>query len=813
MIKMLKNTALCAVSALALMLAGVAARAGNSPQVFRPYGMSDFRDSLAMKEYRAYLSEIRKTRPSVALVLSGGGAKGVSHIGVMEYLDSLKIPVDVVMGTSMGGLMGALYSLGYSPAQMDSIVRSFDWDMALTDKVPRNYVSFTTKKYRERFLLSFPFFYDRKDYLKRRNEDIQYTAPANKHDRIHLAAGKADANTLVKENLLGSLPSGFVFGQNVNNIFSSLTVGYQDRMDFMDLPVPFLCVATEMVTAKPKIWYDGKLNTALRSTMSIPGVFAPVKVDGMVLVDGGMRDNYPADLAKKMGADIIIGVDLAGGYRDYMSLNNLGDIISQGVDMLGRESYEANVGIPDVTIKPYLPEFTMMSFDDRSVATIIERGRMAARAQKSALDSLKALIGPYEKVLRNRKATDINSEPVMISRVEITGVSDSESRYLMGKIGLRPNERVGKEDIEDAVATIFGTDAFDYVTYELEGEEEPFGLVLHCKKGPVHQFGIGGRFDTEEIVSVLLNLGLNVHAIQGSALDLTGKVGTNPYAKVHYYYMNPSGPALNVAASVNWTDRNQFKLGSSEFTAAYWNIMEEVYFSNIKWKQFDLRAGVRNNFYNLSSIMADKVIGDYDLGTLRNSYLSAFANVRAETFDNGYFPRKGFSLGLGYEFVFQGLKHHVEPFHSVSLDFKAVAQSSGCFAFIPSVHARFLIGDEVSLPYMNLMGGAVPGRYLSQQIPFIGINYAVAMKNYLTSVGTDFRFRLFKNNYLTAMANYAFAFSEWNDFNDLNNKVTGVFGAGLKYSYDSIVGPVELDVHWSTKRRKAGAYINIGLYF
>ena len=110
-----------------------------------------------------------------------------------------------------------------------------------------------------------------------------------------------------------------------------MTVGYQDYMDFMDLPIPFVCVATEMVTAKPKIWYEGKLNTALRSTMSIPGVFAPVKVDGMVLVDGGMRDNYPTDLAREMGADIIIGVDLSSGFRDYSRLNNLGDIISRAL--------------------------------------------------------------------------------------------------------------------------------------------------------------------------------------------------------------------------------------------------------------------------------------------------------------------------------------------------------------------------------------------------------------------------------------------------------------------------------------------------
>ena len=132
---------------------------------------------------------------------------------------------------------------------------------------------------------------------------------------------------------------------------------------------------------------------------------------------------------------------------------------------------------------------------------------------------------------------------------------------------------------------------------------------------------------------------------------------------------------------------------------------------------------------------------------------------------------------------------------------------------MPSVHARFLFGEDVALPYMNLIGGAMAGRYLPQQIPFAGINYAVAMQNYMTSVGSDFRFRLFKNNYLTLMTNYAFAFSDWSDFNDIKNNITAVYGTGLKYSFDSIVGPMEFDVHWSTKRHKLGAYLNIGLYF
>lgn len=775
-------------------------------------GVDPEKDSLSMKDLQAYLSKIREKRPTVALVLSGGGAKGVSHIGVIEYLDSLQIPVDVVLGTSMGGLIGSLYSLGYSPEQMDSLVRSFDWDVALTDRVPRKYISYNTTKYKEKILLSFPFYYSQKTYANKLEQDIQY-AGAEKNKKMHFGANdNEDATRQVRDNLLGSLPSGFAFGQNVNNIFSSLTVGYQDNMDFMDLPIPFVCVATEMVTAKPKIWYDGKLNTALRSTMSIPGVFAPVKVDGMVLVDGGMRDNYPTDIAKEMGADIIIGVDLSSGFRDYTQLNNLGDIISQGVDMLGRQSYESNVSIPDVTIRPRLDEFNMMSFDDKSVATILQRGREAAAAQKVALDSLKRIIGPGKTELRNRRAIDINTEPVRISRVEIHGVTDKESKYLQRKIGINPNVAISKATIEDAVATIYGTDGFDYVTYELLGSEVPYDLIINCKRGPIHQFGIGGRFDTEEIVSVLLNFGLNVHKLQGPAFDFTAKVGTNPYAKAHFYLAGSRGPTINFDASLKWTDRNQFKLGTSDYKVAYFNIREELYLSNIRLRKFDVRAGLRNNYFKLNSAMTDKVNGDYDFGNLTNSFLSIYGNVRADTFNDGYFPTSGFTLGIGYEYVFKGLKRHITPFHALTLDFKTVGQTRGPLAVIPSFSARYVFGGNPSLPYLNVMGGAIPGRYLDQQMTFAGINYATAMSNFLAIARTDFRFKLFKNNYLTAMLNYAVSVSDLSDFGDVD-KTYGVVGAGLKYSYDSIIGPVELDLHWASRHYKTGMYLNIGLYF
>ena len=796
------------VASLAVMVASVFSAGAQTPHSV----LDERRETkdLRVEKIRHKLDSIRtvRHRPTVALVLSGGGAKGAAHVGVIKYLESIGMPVDVVMGTSMGGLVGGIYALGYKADQLDSLIRNIDWDLALSDRVPRDYLSYSSIKYKEKYVLSFPFFYDKKEYLQMKGND-KYVRRA---DDIHFGAGEADATNMVKDNLIGSLPSGMVYGQNVNNIFSSLSVGYQDATDFYDLPIPFLCVATDLVSGTAKIWTEGKLNTALRSTMSIPGLFAPVRVDGMVLVDGGMRNNYPTDLAKKIGADIVIGVNLSDGYRNYNQINNLADVINTGIDMLGRSSFESNIDIPDVNIKPDLHEYNMLSFDDRSIDTIIHRGYQAALAVAGQLDSIKTVVGSDITTIQNDPADDIRLRKVLVSGVEIAGVDDKVSLYLMNKIRVGAGSRMGNAEIEDAVATIFGTNAFDYVNYELLGDEEPYRLKFNCKRGPICQLGLGGRFDTEEIVSVLVNLGLGVHKIQGSSLDFTGKVGTNTNASLTYSYISPKGMTFKVMAGVRYTDRNTFSIGDNRFRINFLDVRQEIFLSNIKWPTFFLKTGFRNDYYNVNSVMAEQAFGDYDVNQLSNDYVTFFINARRDSFDNAYIPTKGKSLDITYDWVFGGGPQKFNNFHVLTLDAKQVVGGDR-FAFIPSLNIRYLIGDEVPVPFTNTIGGSMAGRYLDQQIPFIGINNAAAMQKILGVARTDFRFKLLKNNYLTAIANYALTCDEISAFKTWRDDVSDYLGCGLQYTYNSIIGPLSFNVHWSTYTHNVGLYLSLGFDF
>ena len=780
------------------------------PVLSDAYGIDPAADSAAVVRMKAKMAKIRKVRPTVALVLSGGGAKGAAHLGVIKYLESLDIPIDMVLGTSMGGLVGGIYSLGYTTDQMDTIIRSIDWDLMLSDRQPREYISYETMKYREKFILSIPFFHDKEYYKMMKEDEFRYDMAAQKRETLHLGADSDNGGNFIKNNLLGSLPSGLIFGQQVNNLISSLTVGYQDSTDFSDFPVPFACVASDLVSGKAKVWHSGRINDALRSTMSIPGIFAPVRVDGMVLVDGGMRDNYPTSLARQMGADIIIGVDLSQQRKTYSQVNNLADIISQGIDMLGMDSFENNVNVPDVKIKPDLKEFNMMSFSPENIDTIIVRGYRAAVAQDSLLRIVAQKTKKKYVKNSNPPAVYFRRDTISISNVEIAGLLPKEKALLMEKMHLHNGQKITSSELDRMVAEIYGTNTYDYVTYRLLGKEGPFRLQLDCRQGPIHQFGLGIRADTEEIVSILLNIGLFTHKLHGHTLDLTGKISSNPYCTLRWSFDAPKFPTVNASASVRWTDMSMLNLGDNLLSLNFLNCSQNIYLSNINWKLFAFNAGIRNDVFNIKNIKASQIDGDYDFEQLTNDFISLYVNAGADTFNDGYFPTRGFSAGLSYSWVFAGFPNRFNNFHECQAMAKVVVPGGDFFAFIPSFHFRFLLGSEIPVAYFNAIGGSLASRYMDQQIPFIGITNVTATKNILTTFRTDFRFRLAKNHYLTGIVNYA---RDCNTFREYISKELGYFGAGLQYSFNSIFGPLSFDVHWSNITKKVGIYLSAGYDF
>ena len=203
------------------------------------------------------------------------------------------------------------------------------------------------------------------------------------------------------------------------------------------------------------------------------------------------------------------------------------------------------------------------------------------------------------------------------------------------------------------------------------------------------------------------------------------------------------------------------------------------------------------------------MVEEYDMNALSNDFVSMFIDGRTDTFDDGYFPSKGMNVGLSYSWTFAGIPHAVHDFHTLQADAKVVVPAGDVFAFIPSVNFRFLMGDQIPLAYFNAIGGSLAGRFVDQQMPFIGVTNLVAMENIMTMARADFRIDLLKNHYLTAIVNYVHD-SEF--FREYVNG-TGNFGAGIEYSFDTIFGPLSANIHWSDMTKTVGLYLSAGFNF
>ena len=293
-------------------------------------------------------------RKRVGVVLSGGGAKGMAHIGVLKVLERAGIPVDIVTGTSMGSIIGGLYAIGYNGAVLDSVARAQDWSYVISDKEDLRHQTLKDK------LKSYTYIFT-----------------------TGLTFGK-------KDNSAG----GLIKGKNLAELFQQLCTGYTDSLDFSkDLPIPFACVATNIIDNSEVDFHSGRLPQAMRSSMSIPGAFSPVRIDDMVLVDGGLKNNYPADIAREMGADIIIGVTVQGAPKVAEQMGGTMSIISQIVDVNCKNKLDENLAITDLHLQVDTKGYGSASFSSAAIDTLIRRGEEEAMRHWDEIIALKKRIG------------------------------------------------------------------------------------------------------------------------------------------------------------------------------------------------------------------------------------------------------------------------------------------------------------------------------------------------------------------------------------------------------------------------------------
>ena len=254
---------------------------------------------------------------------------------------------------------------------------------------------------------------------------------------------------------------------------------------------------------------------------------------------------------------------------------------------------------------------------------------------------------------------------------------------------------------------------------------------------------------------------------------------------------------------------NTLDFGNNVLDLSFLNASQEFYVSNLNSRKLDVRLGLRNDIFDIRTINAGQIHGNYDFSQLKNDFVSLFADCRTDTFNDGYFPTRGMNAGLSYSWTFAGFPRHSNPFHTISADIKGVVSIGEIFAVLPSANVRFLLGKEIPAAYFNAIGGSLAGRYVDQQIPFMGVTNLRAMENIMTMARLDMRFRIMKNHYMTGVVNYV---RDGDCFKDYLVG-PGNLGAGIEYAFDTIFGPLKANIHWSDMTDKVGFYISAGYNF
>ena len=757
---------------------------------------------------------IRPPRLKVGVVLGGGGAKGASHIGALKYIEEMGIPVDYVAGTSMGSIIGGLYAMGYSPEELTQLISNMDWSAYIGNKIDRPMMSEEARQRNSTMVLNVPF----------------------SLENIY----KRDPNA----NFISQLPSAYVNNSSLINLFNDLCVGYQEEMDFNDLPIPFACVATDMITGKEVVLREGSMPTAMRASMAIPGVFSPVEIGDKVLVDGGLVNNFPADVLQDMGADIIIGIEVTST-KDITShdLKSLPQLFARLVTNSTSTKREENRALCYVHIIPDVSGFGMLSFTPDAIDTLVGRGYKRANDYRDQFLAIKKAVDasaghPVGKTLHAPQAKNLSQDAVLIHSINFDNVSPMDSRWLIRKGHLKLDKRYSHDDIEHAMKIYRGTGCFDEITYQVKESDsihhndrlsEAYNLNINMKPAKPNAFGLGVRYDTEEGAALLLNVGLNEKKFGGSKLNFNAKLSYNPHLNLTYIYSVPSLANFSLA----YDYRNEhFGMGGvgdmRGLNMRYHQHKVSGYISQFHILNFSTKIGLSyaKTVYDLSSL--EESYWDSTIFT-QNKLLTPFVNLSYDNLDDAYFAKHGIKARLTgrYHIDLNPSEKILElyeyygtngKFFDLAYTFQSyLTPGNGRFTIIPQVYGRYVSGTPIYYNLLSIYGGEIEGRHFEEQIPFVGFAGVSNLLDNPTMIRLDLRYNFYGKHYLTGMYNfmaylkhllyYDFSLSEAFDFETQ--------GVGLKYSYDSALGPISLTVHWSNtvNGHHVGAYFSFGYTF
>ena len=712
-------------------------------------------------------------RKKVAVVLSGGGAKGMAHIGVLKVLEKAGIPVDIVTGTSMGSIIGGLYAIGYNANALDSMVRVQDWGYVITDKEDLRNQSLGDR---------------------RKQNTYFYTTG--------LTIGKRDLQA-----------GGFIKGKNLAELFQQLCTGYTDSLDFThDLRIPFACVATNVIDNSEVDFHSGRLPQAMRASMAIPAAFSPVRIGDKVLVDGGLKNNYPADIAREMGAEVIIGVTVQGAPKVAEDMSGTMSILSQIIDVNCKNKYDENLAITDLHLQVDTKGYGSASFSPAAIDTLIRRGEELAMRHWNDIIALKQRIGiddSFSPVILQPLRPKVMTEKQHVVGYTFENMTPQAERFLRQKFNLNKVDSIDAK-LEQAITTSMRIDLF-YQTAEcrLVPEGDDVRVILSAGNRKSVQLHAGVRYDTEEYAAVQVGLDIPMKTAIPVSTDITLRLGKRMMARgeLTVHPRSITRPTLTYAFRRN--DVDIYFKGERDYNIRYNQFQAEIIPINHDLRHFNIQYGLRWDYMHYRNKLGTETAIQV---VLKNEHFYSYhARVNYNSEDNWYFPTRGARFSAEYSYLTDNFaKLDDKPGMSeVKANWRMSFTLGDRFTLQPMFYGRLLFGTIVPPAFGNTIGGDWFGHYVEQQMPFAGIGNMEYVDHHFVAAQLQAQQRISDNNYVLFRVAGAQQASKVKELLDSRTLI----GVQASYYYNTMFGPVGASIGYSNRTKKPYLFLNIGYEF
>jgi len=728
---------------------------------------------------KAQNDTLKNSTPKIGLVLSGGGAKGLAHIGALKVIDSLGIKIDYVAGTSMGAIIGSLYAAGYTGNQLDSIFRKIDFNKLINDDLPRASKAFYERSNSEKYAVTLPF----------------------QHFRI-------------------KLPSALSRGQNTYGLLSRLTLHVNNITDFDKLPIPFFCIATNIETGKAVMLDKGNLAQAVLASGALPSLFQPVMINDDVLVDGGVVNNYPIDELREKGMDVIIGVDVQDGLAKRDELSSAPDVLVQINNFRTINDMKLKVKKTDIYIKPDIKDYSVVSFSDGS--KIIENGKQAANLK---LEDLKKL--PHGDTNNTSKIKISQQDSITIKNIVIKGNNKYTRAYILGKLKFKNNEKISYGDFNVGINNLIATNNFNSFEYELLSTEDKQGynLIANLKETQTNTFlKLGLHFDDLYKSAALVNLTKKRWLIDNDVASLDVILGDNVRYNFEYFIDNgfywsvgfkSSYHQFNkdITAKLLLDDAQITTTGINKIDAELQDQTNQLYVQTLFRKDFALSLGAEHKRLEIKTETLASNNQKNEFLFEGTDYFSVFGGLKLDSYDNKYFPKRGVYFN-GDLHMYLYASHFNKDFDNFSIakaDMGYAFSVSDKLAYNLQTGGGFKVGNKATKTLDFALGGN-GNNLINNFIPFVGYDYISLTGNSYVKAFLSADYEIFKKNHITLEGNWVnieddiFDSGEWFTLPNYN-------GYALGYAIETFLGPIQAKFSYTPDKKQTYWFFNVGFWF